>query len=74
MEYKRQAEVQEKDDAEGKRAKKAGVRPSPVSLPENEPGKKEEPLRDKWKMVYVIFVIHGVATLLPWVMFTTAYE
>ena len=26
----------------------------------------------RWSLVYIIFIIHGVGTLLPWNMFLTA--
>ncbi|XP_004519457.1 equilibrative nucleoside transporter 1 isoform X2 [Ceratitis capitata] len=33
---------------------------------------KMEPPRDKWNFVLLIFVIHGIGTLMPWNMFITA--
>ncbi|XP_054081415.1 equilibrative nucleoside transporter 1 isoform X1 [Zeugodacus cucurbitae] len=35
---------------------------------------KMEPPRDKWNFVLLIFVIHGIGTLMPWNMFITAKD
>jgi hypothetical protein len=30
------------------------------------------PPRDRWKLVYLTLLLHGVGTLMPWNMFITA--